>query len=93
MRLRKKSATSGIKKLEKPNLAAWAVNQLYWRERKLYDEVIKTAEQLRTAYKQMLAGKPADVRAVEVFHNEAMRQRQGRHPRDPAKPAASAPTR
>ena len=63
-----------IKKLEKPNVAAWAVNQLYWRERKLYDEVIKTAEQLRTAYKQMLAGKAADVRAVEVFHNEAMRR-------------------
>ncbi len=72
--LAKELGDGGIKKLEKPNVAAWAVNQLYWRERKLYDEVIKTAEQLRTAYKQMLAGKPADVRAVEVFHNEAMRR-------------------
>ncbi len=71
--LAKELGDGSIKKLEKPNLAAWAVNQLYWRERKLYDEVIKTAEQLRTAYKQKLAGKPADVRAVEVFHNEAMR--------------------
>ncbi len=72
--LAKELGDGSIKKLEKPNLAAWAVNQLYWRERKLYDEVIKTAEQLRTAYKQKLAGKPADVRAVEVFHNEAMRR-------------------
>ena len=72
--LAKELGDGGIKKLEKPNVAAWAVNQLYWRERKLYDEVIKTAEQVRTAYKQMLAGKPADVRAVEVFHNEAMRR-------------------
>lgn len=65
---------SSIKKLDKPNVAAWAVNQLYWRERKLYDGVIKTSGQLRTAYTQKLAGKPADVRAAEVFHAEAMRK-------------------
>ena len=72
--LAKELGDGGIKKLEKPNVAAWAVNQLYWRERKLYDEVIRTAEQVRTAYKKMLAGKAADVRAAEVFHNEAMRR-------------------
>ena len=72
--LAKEAGDNAIKKLEKPNLAAWAVNQLYWRERKLYDEVIKTAAQLRTAFKQQLAGKPADVRAAEVFHAEALRK-------------------
>jgi hypothetical protein len=72
--LAKETGDAAIKKLEKPNLAAWAVNQLYWRERKLYDEVIKTSGQVRTAYKQMLAGKSADVRAVEVFQAEAMRR-------------------
>jgi len=72
--LAKELGDGGIKKLEKPNVAAWAVNQLYWRERKLYDEVIKTGGQVRTAYKQKLAGKAADVRAVEVFHDEAMRR-------------------
>jgi len=72
--LAKDSGDSGVKKLEKPNVAAWAVNQLYWRERKLYDEVIKTSGQLRTAHKQVLAGKAADVRAAEVFHNESMRK-------------------
>jgi hypothetical protein len=72
--LAKESGESGVKKLEKPNLAAWAVNQLYWRERKLYDDVLKTSEQMRTAYKQMLAGKSADVRAAEVFRGEAMRK-------------------
>lgn len=71
--LARESGNNAIKKLEKPNVAAWAVNQLHWRERKLYDEVIKTAGQVRTAYKQMLAGKPTDVRAVEVFHGEALR--------------------
>ena len=72
--LAKETGDSTIKKLEKPTLAAWAVNQLYWRKRKLYDEVIETSGQVRTAYKQMLAGKSADVRAAEVFHNEAMRK-------------------
>lgn len=72
--LAKQSGDNAIKKLEKPTLAAWAVNQLYWRERKLYDEVIKTSTQVRTAYKQMLQGKKADVRAAETFHAEAMRQ-------------------
>jgi hypothetical protein len=63
-----------VKKLEKPNLAAWTVNQLYWRERKLYDEVIKAAERMRTVYKQMLAGKSADVRGAEDIHQEALKE-------------------
>jgi hypothetical protein len=70
----KDTGDSAIKKLEKPTLPAWAVNQLYWRERKLYDDLIKTSTQVRTAYKQMLAGKNADVRAAETFHAESMRK-------------------
>jgi hypothetical protein len=72
--LAKESGDNAIKKLEKPTLPAWAVNQLYWRERKLYDEVIKTSAQVRTAHTDMLAGKKADVRAAEVFHGEALRK-------------------
>lgn len=72
--LAKESGDNGVKKLEKPNVAAWAVNQLFWRHRTLYDEVVKTSGQVRTAYKQMLAGKAADVRAAEVFHSEALRK-------------------
>lgn len=72
--LAKSSGSSEIKKLEKPNLAAWTVNQLYWRDRKAYDEVIKAAERMRTAYKQMLAGKTADVRGAEEIHEEALRE-------------------
>jgi hypothetical protein len=72
--LAKSSGDNAIKKLEKPNLAAWAVNQLYWHERNLYDEVVKTSGQLRTAFTDQLSGKAADVRAAEVFHNEALRK-------------------
>lgn len=72
--LAKELADEAIKKLEKPNLAVWAVNQLYWHERELYDDVVKTSGQVRTAHKLMLGGKAADVKAAEVFHNEAMRK-------------------
>ncbi len=70
--LAKESGDGGIKKLEKPNLAAWTVNQLYWRERKIYDEVIRAADRMRAAYKHMLAGKTADVRGAEEIHQEAL---------------------
>lgn len=63
-----------VKKLEKPNLAAWTVNQLYWRERDAYEAVIKAAEKMRGAYKQMLAGKSADVRGAEDVHQEALKE-------------------
>ena len=72
--LAKESSDTSVKKLEKPNLAAWTVNQLYWRERKIYDDVIKAAERMRVVYKQMLAGKNADVRGAEEIHQEALRE-------------------
>jgi hypothetical protein len=72
--LAKESGDSAVKKLEKPNLAAWTVNQLFWRERKIYDDVIKAAERMRAVYKQMLAGKSADVRGAEEIHQEALRE-------------------
>jgi hypothetical protein len=72
--LAKETGESSVKKLEKPNLAAWTVNQLYWRERKTYDDVIKAAERMRAVYKQMLAGKSADVRGAEEIHQEALRE-------------------
>jgi hypothetical protein len=72
--LAKETGDSAVKKLEKPNLAAWTVNQLYWRERKIYDDVIKAAERMRAVYKQMLAGKNADVRGAEEIHQDALRE-------------------
>lgn len=61
-----------IKKLEKPNLAAWTVNQLYWRERRIYHAVVNAANDMRAAYKQMLAGKAAGVRGAEAVHAAAL---------------------
>lgn len=63
-----------IKALAKPQAAAWAVNQLFWRERPIHDELIEASRQLRAAYRDQLAGKPADVRAAEASHNAAVKR-------------------
>jgi len=63
-----------IKGLEKPNAAAWAVNQLFWRERPIYDELIEASQLLRAAYRDQLAGKPADVRAAEASHKASVKR-------------------
>lgn len=63
-----------IKGLEKPNAAAWAVNQLFWRERAIYDELIEASQQLRTAYREQLAGQSPDVRTAETTHKAAVKR-------------------
>ena len=65
---------SEIKRLEKPNAAAWAVNQLFWRERPIYDELIEASQQLRAAYREQLAGKSPDVRGAEATHKAAVKR-------------------
>ncbi len=63
-----------IKSLEKPNAAAWAVNQLFWRERPIYDELIEASQHLREAYREQLAGQSPDVRGAESSHKAAVRR-------------------
>jgi hypothetical protein len=62
-----------IKTLEKPSVPAWAINQLYWRERETYDALIDASERLRGEHRKLLAGKSADVREAERIHREAIR--------------------
>ncbi len=62
-----------IKALDKPQLAAWAVNQLYWRRRKTYDQLVKASERLRAAHRAAIAGRSADVRGVDDAHRAATR--------------------
>lgn len=61
-----------IKRLEKPNLAAWAVNQLYWRARKSYDDLIDSAEGLRAEQRKQLSGKSANVTIAEARHRAVL---------------------
>jgi hypothetical protein len=73
--LAKKSGpdAAAIKALEKPNIAAWAVNQLFWTRRKTYDALIAAAEKVRAAHVKQLSGKSADVSATEAAHHAAVK--------------------
>jgi hypothetical protein len=69
--LRGADATN-VRKLEKPSIVAWAVNQVYWNARPLYDRVIKSGERLRRAQIAALEGKGADVRGATEAHRHAV---------------------
>jgi hypothetical protein len=62
-----------IRALEKPNVPAWAVNQLYWHQRPVYKKLIAAADARRAAHAKKLAGKSADIAAVEAEHRDALR--------------------
>src|SRR5262245_17192464 len=53
-----------IKALLKPSAAAWAVNQLYWQQRELFDGLIASGDRLRKAQASKLAGRSGDIRGA-----------------------------
>lgn len=62
----------GVKTLQKPPIAAWAVNQLYWKRRGEYDALVEAAKTLGAAHKAVLSGKRADLRAASEEHEQAL---------------------
>jgi septin family protein len=50
----------------------WAVNQVYWRARAVFDRVLKSGERLRDAQVAALEGRKADVRAATDAHRKAI---------------------
>jgi hypothetical protein len=58
-----------VKRLQKPSPGAWALNQVYWRERALYDRLIRAGDGLRRVQQEMLTGRNASPR-------EAMAERE-----------------
>jgi hypothetical protein len=61
-----------VKRLAKPSVVPWAVNQVYWHARPMYDRVMKAGERLRHAQIAALQGKPADVRSASDAHRAAI---------------------
>jgi len=61
-----------VRKLAKPTVVPWAVNQVYWRARTVWDRLMKTGKQLRTAQLASLEGRKADVRAAGEAHRQAI---------------------
>ena len=61
-----------IRALAKPPIAAWAVNQLHWKHRDIWDALIAAGENAQKAHRAVLAGKSADVRAAGKVHEDAV---------------------
>ena len=64
---------AAIKALEKPSVAAWAVNQLFWQRRRVFDALVAAARQRRAAHLKQLSGKRPDLDAAEAAHRDALR--------------------
>jgi hypothetical protein len=61
-----------VKALVKPNVPAWAVNQVYWHHRDVFKRLAATSEDLRKAHARKIAGKDADVGHAETRHRAAL---------------------
>jgi hypothetical protein len=61
-----------VKALQKPAAAPWAVNQVYWHARSVYDRLMKTGAALRSAQISALGGRSADVRGASEAHRQAL---------------------
>ena len=65
---------AAIKRLTKPPIAAWAVNQVYWQHRDVYDALVTAAKELRQTHKAILAGRTGDLRSAGKAHEGAVDQ-------------------
>ena len=62
-----------VKALEKPSVAAWAVNQLYWKQRHIFHALEAAATKQRAAHLKQLTGKRADLDAADAAHRDALK--------------------
>jgi hypothetical protein len=68
----KRDEAERVKALPKPSVSAWAVNQLFWRHRKVLDRLMAGGADLRNAQAAQLAGKSADIRRPLDARREAL---------------------
>jgi len=61
-----------VKALKKPTLVPWAVNQVYWHARPVYDRLAKSGAALRSAQIAALSGRPPNVRGATESHRKAI---------------------
>lgn len=66
------AGAAAVKQLAKPPIAAWAVNQVYWQQRDVYEALLGASKELRQTHKAILSGKSGDVRAAGKAHEAAV---------------------
>ena len=60
-----------VKALAKPSISVWAVNQLYWQHREVFDQLMSTGQRFRKA---QTARKVADINETLEARREALAQ-------------------
>lgn len=68
----KREAASRVKGLAKPGVAAWAVNQAWWRDQASFRAMLESGEQLRSAHLSHARGKDVDVREAAEGRRRAV---------------------
>lgn len=63
---------AAIKALTKAPIAAWAVNQLYWKDSARYEALIDAASQMRKTHRAVIEGRKADLRSSGREHELAL---------------------
>jgi hypothetical protein len=61
-----------VKALKKPTIVPWAVNQVYWHARPIFDRVQQRGSELRRAQIAALEGRTADVHGATDAHRKAI---------------------
>jgi hypothetical protein len=61
-----------VRRLAKPPISAWVVNQLFWKERASFDRLLASGAKLRQAQASGLAGKPVNVHDQLKAQREAL---------------------
>jgi hypothetical protein len=61
-----------VKRLRKPTLVPWAVNQVFWHDRAAYERLIDRGARLRAAQIAALEGRRSDVSAAADAHRQAL---------------------
>lgn len=76
LRGRDREAAARVKRLPKPSVSAWAVNQAYWEGRGDFDVLLDAGEAMRAQQRRALTGEPSDepgdLHAVTMSRLEAM---------------------
>lgn len=66
--------SDAIRKIEKPTAAAWAVNQIYWQHRRVYDKLVRASARVRAAHALILKGQRVDLPPLELAHRAAVKE-------------------
>jgi hypothetical protein len=70
----RKDEADQVRKLTKPPVSAWVVNQLFWKERTWFDRLLASGAKLRQVQAAGLAGKPVSVHDSLKAQREALNE-------------------